>query len=68
LGFSVFEFCVALIFGSRTNVFLLGKAEIAVETRQVFLPCCDLKGFAAMEPSVQTQGQRYELPLSFIFL
>jgi hypothetical protein len=24
------------LFGSRTNVFLLGKAEIAVETRQVF--------------------------------
>jgi hypothetical protein len=39
-----FRFCVclgfydlrSLPFGSRTNVFLSGKAEIAVKTRQVF--------------------------------
>ena len=28
--------CAALLFGARTNVFLTGKAETAVKTRQVF--------------------------------
>jgi len=45
LGFIDFLFgswvqCLHLrrsVFGSRTNVFLLGKAETAVQTRQVFV-------------------------------
>ena len=36
-GFLVSTSVRRLIFGSRTNVFLLGKAEMAVETRQVFV-------------------------------
>ena len=36
LGFSVY-ICVGTLFGGRTNVFLLGKAEIAAKTRQVFV-------------------------------
>ena len=37
-GFWVFGFYIraASLFGSRTNVFLLGKAETAAKTRQVF--------------------------------
>jgi len=35
-GFSVY-ICVGTLFGGRTNVFLLGKAETAVKTRQVFV-------------------------------
>jgi hypothetical protein len=37
LEFSVFTSARCLIFGSRTNVFLSGKAESAVKTRQVFV-------------------------------
>jgi len=36
VGFSVFESGRHFLFESRTNVFLAAKAEIAVETRQVF--------------------------------
>jgi hypothetical protein len=36
LGFWFLRPWGRLVFGSRTNVFLLGKAETAVETRQVF--------------------------------
>jgi hypothetical protein len=41
-SFYIFDFYVVtsdqrLLFESRTNVFLSGKAEIAVKTRQVFL-------------------------------
>jgi hypothetical protein len=36
LGFSVY-ICVGTLFGGRTNVFLLGKAETAAKTRQVFV-------------------------------
>jgi hypothetical protein len=35
-GFLVSTSVRPLLFGSRTDVFLLGKAETAVETRQVF--------------------------------
>src|SRR4030095_8475935 len=35
--FSVFESARRFVFESRANVFLSGKAEIAVQTRQVFL-------------------------------
>jgi hypothetical protein len=35
-GFSVFVFARRFLFESRTNAFLSGKAEIAVETRHVF--------------------------------
>jgi hypothetical protein len=35
-GFPVVTSGRRLLFGRRTNVFLCGKAEIAVETRQVF--------------------------------
>ena len=34
--FSVY-ICVGILFGRRTNVFLLGKAETAVKSRQVFV-------------------------------
>ena len=34
----MFVFARRFLFESRTNVFLSGKAEIAVETRQVFSP------------------------------
>jgi hypothetical protein len=33
------------IFGSRTNVFLLGKAETTLETRQVFHAALQLRKF-----------------------
>jgi hypothetical protein len=36
VGFSVFEFCVALYLWQPHKVFSPDKAEIAVETRQVF--------------------------------
>ena len=56
--------CAALLFGSRTNVFLSGKAEIAVETRQVFhRHTAILHVLQLMELSVQTQGQRSALSL-----
>jgi len=36
-GFLVSTSVRRLLFGSRTNVFLLGKAKIAVKTRQFFV-------------------------------
>jgi len=37
-------------FGSRTNAFLLGKAEIAAKTRQVFIDLDERTDFSSAEP------------------
>src|SRR5258705_6557491 len=62
-GFLVSTSVRCLLFGSRTNVFLLCKAETAVKTRQVFLSRCSRPGsnsFSAFEarPQLRVHGRR----------
>ena len=50
IPFCIFDFVLLHLvrclpcFGTRTNVFLSGKAEIAAETRQVFIVCGETEG------------------------
>jgi len=51
-------------FVSRTNVFLSGKAEIAIETRQVLIRASIWDVYVVDAVAVHTQGQRNTLSLS----
>jgi hypothetical protein len=55
LGFWFLRPCGVSFFGSRTNVFLLGKAETAAKTRQVFSELQQTKTQFLQRFSGQTQ-------------
>ena len=60
-GFSVY-ICVGTLFGGRTNVFLLGKAETAVQTRQVFVDALRRAGAFPGASSRKVNERSYHNP------